>query len=211
MKNIFQKLVSVSILILGVNTAFAEQGDWIVRAGLANVDPDTSSDILGLDAEDDTQVGLTVAYMLTNNLGLELLAATPFEHTIKSSALGVTVGTAKQLPPTLNLQYYFLGNDTGFSPYAGVGLNYTTFFSEDTSSAFEAVAGDSSLSLSNSTGLSLQLGADFHLNDKWTVNVVAWKLDISTDARANTANLGVVRIDVDIDPIVYMIGLGYKF
>ena len=45
-------LIAVSALALALATAMAwsipsvayEQGDWIIRAGAANVDPDTSSD-----------------------------------------------------------------------------------------------------------------------------------------------------------------------
>ncbi len=191
--------------------AIAEQGDWITRAGFANVNPDASSDVLDLDVDDNSQIGLTLTYMMTDNIGVELLAATPFEHDITSDGLGLKVGSAKHLPPTLNLQYYFLGSNSQFRPYAGIGLNYTVFWDEDTAGEFEAAAGNSSLSLDDSCGLSLQLGADFQIDDKWLINGSVWKLRISSDATAKTANLGRVDIDVDIDPWVYMIGIGYRF
>ena len=59
----------------------------------------------------DTQLGLNFAYMLTNHLGIELLAASPFEHDVKlkGTALGAAngkLGTLKHLPPTLSLVYY---------------------------------------------------------------------------------------------------------
>tara|TARA_B100000315_G_C14593761_1_gene597467 strand:+ start:2386 stop:2982 length:597 start_codon:yes stop_codon:yes gene_type:complete len=198
-------------MAMAASQAVAEKGDWIARVGLANVNPDSSSDILDLDVDDNSQVGLTFTYMLSDNLGVELLAATPFEHDISSKALGVKVGSAKHLPPTLNLQYYFLGSDAQFRPYAGIGVNYTVFWDEDTAGAFEAVAGNSSLSLDASWGLSLQLGADYRVNDSWLINGSVWNLDISSDATANTTNLGRVDIDVDIDPWVYALTIGYTF
>jgi outer membrane protein len=76
---------------------------------------------------------------------------------------------------------------------------------------FEAVAGESSLSLDDSWGLSLQAGADYYINDKWLVNAAIWKLDIETDATVQTENLGRVDVSVDVDPWVYMIGIGYRF
>lgn len=211
----------LAVTALSAGQAVAKEGDWIVRAGIANVDPDASSDVasielapdadLDVDVDDDTQLGLTAVYMVTDHIGLELLAATPFEHDISSGALGMDVGSTKQLPPTLNLQYYFLGADSAFRPYAGVGVNYTVFFDEDTTSEFEAAAGKSDLSLDDSWGLSLQVGMDYHINDKWLVNAAVWNLDIETTATIKTENLGKIKTDVEIDPWVYMIGVGYKF
>jgi outer membrane protein len=200
-----------AVLMLLAGQAAAEKGDWITRGGVANVNPDASSDILGIDVDDDTQVGLTFAYMITDKIGVELLAATPFEHNITSAALGLKVGSAKQLPPTVNVQYYFLGSDSKFRPYAGVGVNYTFFWDEEVTDEFEAVAGVSSLSLDDSWGLSLQLGADYHINEKWLINASVWKLDIETDATVQSQNLGRVKISVKVDPWVYMVGIGYRF
>lgn len=207
----------IAVATLGTGHVVAKEGDWIARVGIANVDPDASSDVsnlgvdLDVDVDDDTQLGITAVYMVTDHIGLELLAATPFEHDISSGYLGMDVGSSKQLPPTLNLQYYFLGVDSSFRPYAGVGINYTVFFDEDTSGEFEAVAGKSDLSLDDSWGLSLQVGMDYHVNDKWLVNASVWNLDIQTTATIKTENLGKIRTDVEIDPWVYMVGVGYKF
>ena len=207
----------LAVTAFGAGQAAAKEGDWIVRAGVANVDPDADSNVanigvnLDVDVDDDTQLGITAVYMVTDHIGLELLAATPFEHDISSGTLGVDVGTAKQLPPTLNLQYYFLGTDSSFRPYAGVGINYTVFFDEDTAGEFDAIAGKSDLQLDDSWGLSLQVGLDYHINDKWLLNATVWNLDIQTTATIKTENLGTVRTDVDIDPWVYMVGVGYKF
>ena len=198
-----------------------EQGDWILRVGATTVDPDTDSDDINLplpgdpvaeaEVDDDTQLGLTAVYMVTDHIGLELLAATPFEHDISSGALGLDVGSTKQLPPTLNVQYYFLGTDSSFRPYAGIGINYTVFFDEDTAGEFDAVAGKSDLSLDDSWGLSLQVGLDYHINDKWLLNAAVWNLDIETTATIKTETFGKIKTDVDIDPWVYMVGVGYKF
>jgi len=67
-------------------------GDVIVRLGGIKVDPDASSETfnpalpavggLGVDVDDDTQLGLTLAYMVTDSFGIELVGATPFTHDI---------------------------------------------------------------------------------------------------------------------------------
>ena len=207
----------LAVTTLGAGQVLAKEGDWILRVGAANVDPDAGSNVsnlgvnLDIDVDDDTQVGITAVYMMTDHIGLELLAATPFEHTISSGELGVKVGTTKQLPPTLNLQYYFLGVDSSFRPYLGAGINYTDFWDEDAAGEFEAIAGKSDIQLEDSWGLSLQVGLDYHINDNWLVNAAVWNLDIQTTATIDTENLGRVRTDVDIDPWVYMVAVGYKF
>ncbi|HGZ6785970.1 TPA: OmpW family outer membrane protein, partial [Vibrio parahaemolyticus] len=71
-----------------------KQGDFVLRVGAASVVPNDSSDkILGsqeeLKVDSNTQLGLTFGYMFTDNISLELLAATPFSHDISTDLLGL--------------------------------------------------------------------------------------------------------------------------
>mgnify|MGYP001586124610 FL=1 len=134
-----KSLLSASLFALALSAPLVhahEAGDIIVRAGAARVSPDDSSGNLKLDGtkisgtkatvDGDTQLGLAVAYMLTNHFGLELLAATPFKHTVAVKGLGALDGKLadiKELPPTLSLQYYPMESTSKFQPYAGIGLN----------------------------------------------------------------------------------------
>lgn len=88
---------------------------------------------VGLKVKNDTQLGLTGTYMLTDNIGVELLAATPFSHRINANvpALNLDLGRTaiiKQLPQSLYAQYYFFNADPAARPYVGAGLNYTRFY-----------------------------------------------------------------------------------
>ncbi|GLS25592.1 OmpW/AlkL family protein [Marinibactrum halimedae] len=197
--------------ILYPSIAWSDSDQWQLRFGAATVAPSSDSDILSLDVEDDTQLGLSVVYKFSQHFGVELLLATPFKHQIDSEDLGITIGETQHLPPTLSAQYYFDLKNDAIQPYIGLGLNYTTFFEEDTTSEFEAIAGDSDLSLDDSFGLTAQLGVDIRLNHHWKLNAAVWQMDIDSSATAETANLGNVNIDVEIDPIVYMIGASYTF
>ncbi|MFN3238884.1 MAG: OmpW/AlkL family protein, partial [Pseudomonadales bacterium] len=156
------RLILALVTIFAAQSAMAfEAGQWFMRAGLANVAPGSSSDgiaipalgvapIPGTEAEADveTQLGLTINYMVNPRWGVELLAATPFSHEITADLNGFTpglevdAGKVKQLPPTLSLNYYPMGG-TGqkFQPYIGLGVNYTIFFSEDVDSDLEALTG----------------------------------------------------------------------
>jgi outer membrane protein len=230
-----KSLFSASLLALAVASplAFAHQaGDIIVRAGAATVDPQEDSSRISTAATgsidgtsagvgSSTQLGLTGAYMITDHVGVELLAATPFSHDISvkgiDAALGTPQGTidgsfadVKQLPPTLSLQYYPMEASSVFQPYVGAGLNYTLFF-DDSLTSRQKANGFSNLDLDNSVGLAFQVGADYMLTDNILLNAAVWYIDIDTTATADHNQLGKVKVDVDVDPFVYMVGLGYKF
>lgn len=203
-----------------------EAGDWILRVGAATVEPDDSSSVIstgvtgplpntGVEVKNDTQVGINVVYMWSDNLGLELLAATPFDHDIRAEGLPapydvVDLGSAKHLPPTLTANYFFLDSQSEIRPYLGIGLNYTRFFSEDFTSAAESKLGASGLSVDDSWGIAWRAGIDWELSDTWMLNASAWKIDLDTDASFDSG-LDEVKVGVDVDPWVYMISLGYKF
>jgi outer membrane protein len=144
----------------------AEAGDWIIRAGFHNVDPkSTNSPIVNVD--DDTQLTFDFSYLFTDNWAIEVLAALPFEHDIMLHD-GTVIGSTKHLPPTVSIQYRF--GSTAFQPFVGVGLNYTVFSSE------ESVLGD--LDLDESSGLALQVGFDYQINDRMLFNATLRSIDI---------------------------------
>ncbi len=100
-----------------------------MRVGAAGVLPDGDGGVVPaaapgrVEADDAWSLGLTGTYMATNNIGVGLLAAWPFEHDIEgagSLASAGTVADTKHLPPTLTLQYHF---DTGSNihPYIRCG------------------------------------------------------------------------------------------
>ncbi|HEB28572.1 MAG TPA: outer membrane protein OmpW [Porticoccus sp.] len=214
-------------LLLGAASVTAyEAGDFIVRAGAANVDPNDDSDALELngaplagteaEVDDDTQLGLTFTYMLTDHIGVGLLAATPFEHDLKADMGGgvkLDAGSAKQLPPTVTLQYFPMDGASKFQPYVGVGVNYTKFFDEDVDSELENALGltGGDLELDDSWGWAAQAGFDYAIDEHWLLNASVWYIDLQTDAKFKFDQPVVIEADVDVDPWVYMIGIGYKF
>jgi outer membrane protein len=198
--------------LLATSAQAYQAGDIILRAGAAGVLPTgESDDIAGLpagakvEADDAWSLGLTGTWMATNNIGIGLLAAWPFDHDIEAkgtiSSLD-TVGETKHLPPTVTLQYHF---DTGskLHPYVGAGINYTYFFDEDTKGALSGA----SLDIDDSWGLAGELGVDYELQNDWLVSGQVWYIDISTEASVT----GLPKFDVDIDPWVVMFSVGKKF
>ncbi|WP_137226610.1 outer membrane protein OmpW [Shewanella sp. MEBiC00475] len=207
-------LAAATLLTAGLSFGAAahQAGDIIVRAGVAMVAPNESSPVVANIAEfgvdNDVQLGLNFAYMLTDNFGVELLAASPFSHDVSLGELG-KIGDTKQLPPTLVAQYYFGNSQSAFRPYIGLGVNFTNFYdSEFTQDAKDL--GLDNLSLSNSWGIAAQLGLDYQIDKKWLVNASVWYAQISTDVSFYMGGDHVV-VDTDIDPWVYMVSVGYSF
>ena len=216
-------ILAASLLALAVASPAAlahKEGDIIVRAGAITVDPHESSgdinaggaDIPGSKAtlDSNTQLGLNFAYMLTDHVGIELLAATPFSHDVGTKGLGgLKLGSIKHLPPTLSAVYYPMESGSVFQPYVGLGLNYTWFFDTELTSEAEG-QGFNGLDMDDSWGLAYQVGADYMLTDNLMLNAQGRYIDIDT---TGTTHLGTtkVKVDVDVDPFVYMVGLGYKF
>ncbi|MBU8976810.1 MULTISPECIES: OmpW family outer membrane protein [unclassified Lysobacter] len=196
-------------LVLGaaVSPAFAQsQGDWTLGVGIHAVDPKSDNGRLAdgalkVDVDTDVKPTLTFEYFVRDNLGIEVIAAWPFEHDIAIAGLG-NVGSTKQLPPTVSLQYHF--NSKGkVSPFLGAGINYTTFFSEDTRGALEGAR----IKLDDSWGLAAHAGLDFAVGERSAIRVDARWIDIDTDVKLNGAGIGTVNID----PIVYGAAYVMKF
>ena len=195
-----------------------EPGDWILRVGATTVAPDADSDeVPGLgvtvDVDDNTQLGIIPAWMVTEHWGLELLAATPFSHDIDVNEIDAQAGETKHLPPTLTVQWYPRGHKDGWQPYFGVGLNYTYFFDEEADSDLEGIVGKADLDLDDSFGLSASAGVDIPFGENWMFNAGVWYIDIDTTATVTLREMdnAKVKFDVDIDPWVYNIGIAYKF
>lgn len=205
-------------LVASQHVVAFEKGDLIARVGIANVSPDesTSNVFVGgadqgasLEIGDDTQLGLNFAYFISDRINVEVLAATPFSHDVSFSS-GARLGEVTHLPPTVSVNYYLNSPSSAFQPYAGIGLNYTFIYDEEFSSENEA-AGLSDLSLDNSFGLAAQIGADYILDAKWFINGAVRWIDIDSEATFNAgADRGSVST-IEIDPVVYMVSVGYKF
>lgn len=188
---------------IAASPAFAhEAGDILLKVGVTHIEPKSNNGTVAngavkLDIDGSTRPSFTLTYMATPNIGIELLAAVPFKHTINAKGIG-EIGSTKHLPPTLSVQWHFLPEST-FQPYVGVGLNYTTFFSTKSS------LGD--LSLGDSWGVAAQVGMDVKLNERWFLNADLRYIDISSTVHLNGSNIGKARID----PWVATIGVGYRF
>lgn len=236
MKRPFVVLASGLLGIALATPAFAhEAGQWILRAGVGTVMPKDDNlrlpeiviDPLTINAsvqvDDGTSLVLSGTYMFTENWAFDILAAWPFKHDVDLDATisdgkmtesgSVPFGEVEHLPPTFSVQYHFAPQAT-FQPYVGLGVNYTTFLSEDLDQAV-IDAGIIDFSLDDSFGLAAQVGADWVFSGQWLVNFDVRWISIEADLEGTiddgtgpqTAGLGTVKID----PWVFAVNVGYRF
>ena len=200
-------------MALAATPAMAQsKGDWTFGVGLHNVAPKSDNGsldatALGLGKLPPTEVSNSVRptftgeYFLADNLGVEVLAALPFEHDIAIRGVG-RVGSTKHLPPVVSLQYHF-ANSSKVTPFVGLGVNYTKFFDTDSKGALAGTK----LKLEDSWGLAGHAGLDYAISDKGALRVDVRWADIDTKVKVNGAKLGTAKVD----PLVYGVAYVFKF
>lgn len=181
----------------------AESSPWLLRVGAHEISPRSSNGtVAGATLDVDSRLGATfnVAYFLTRHWAVDVLAALPFEHDL--SLNGSKVGSTKHLPPTVSVQYHFMPQ-SGFSPYVGAGINYTTFWEDKLDNSPAA------LDIEDSWGLAAQLGLDIKLDlaGHWRLGMDLRYIDIDAKVKVGGADAGTARID----PLAYGMNLGYRF
>lgn len=208
----FSAFATLIVLACTAAPAFAyEKGDWVLRAGSITIDPtDSYSSIADgafeLRAGSDTQVGLSVNYMVSNQLGIEVQAATPFDHDVSARGAG-RIASVKHLPPTVTANYYpFGGTSRSLQPFIGAGVNHTIFWSEDLNALGATATGASKLSADSSWGLAGQAGVDYRLNDRLGLGVSVYYVDIESKLKLDGNRIGKIKID----PWIYRFQLSYR-
>jgi outer membrane protein len=192
----------------------AKEGDWLVRVRAVQIDTDHTSEPIpslavpgdAIQVSNKTIPEIDFTRFFSKNLAAELILTYPQKHNLNftGSAVGsFNAGTFKHLPPTLTLQWHF-APDADYRPYLGVGLNYTRF-----SSVNLRVPGVTNLHVeSNSVGGALQAGIDIKLGNAMFLNFDLKKVQIRTDV-FNDAGVKVSHLRPD--PVLFGVGLGYRF
>ena len=161
----------------------------------------------GADATvgDATTVLATYEYALSPNVGLELVLGVPPK--IKASASGSVaflgeVLTARNVAPTLLVNYHFFAPGSELRPYVGLGVNYTKFTHATTPYGWD-------VRLSDSTGLAAQVGVDWALSKQWGVFASYGMAQVKSNLTATGAT--VLQSTIDFRPTTYSIGASYRF
>ena len=166
---------------------------------------------IGVPAGADASVGnattLLVSYEreVAPNIGVELVLGWP--PTIKASGAGTVpflgeVLTAKNVAPTLMVNYHFGDRAATWRPYLGLGINYTYFADAKTPYGWD-------VNLSSSWGLAAQAGIDYAINRQWGLFASIAKVQVKTDLVAIGA--AVLQTTIDFRPVTYTAGVSYRF
>ncbi|MDR3538636.1 MAG: OmpW family outer membrane protein [Acetobacteraceae bacterium] len=188
-----------------------EAGTFMIRARAIGVIPQNSSSSISaiggtVSTSNSAAPELDFSYFLTDNIALELIAATT-KHDLYADGSALTpgsyhVGSTWVLPPTLLLQYHFMPHSR-FSPYIGAGLNVTFFYS--TQAAGNAVT---SLAMTNSVGAAVQAGFDYNITGHWFANFDVKQIFVNTTASIDG---GIIKAKTALNPTVVGAGIGYRF
>ncbi len=213
-------MAAASAAALSATSAFAEQGDVLVRIRAINVMPnEDSGSILPAFPGEKVSVNnsfmpeVDITYMATDNIGFELIAATTKHHASGKTGTTGTLGRLAStwvLPPTLTAQYHF-APEGKVRPYIGAGVNYTLFYSEDASNALEGAVGPTQVNMDDNFGWAAQAGVDIELSERVFLNLDIKYIDIDTTATLTTTAAGTQTVDISLDPLVVGVGLGMKF
>ena len=179
------------------------EGPWLVRVRAVSLNSaNRDSTGLNLAINDRVIPEVDVSYFFTPEWATELVLTYPQKHDITAS--GTKIGTLKHLPPTLTAQYHY--NALGaFRPYVGAGVNYTRFSGVSFAPAIVAAL-QPSIS-KDSFGLALQVGFDYQVARNVYLNVDLKKVQIHTDIKSFGVKVGEVKVD----PVLFGVGIGYRF
>jgi outer membrane protein len=183
----------------------APDNAWTFRFGVHDVSPTSGNGSLAggalkADLDDSVRPTASIEYLVTPSFGIDLLAAWPFEHTLKLN--GAKAATLKQLPPTLGVNWHFMPDAT-FSPFVGAGVNFTKVYDEKPTGPLAGT----DLSIGDSWGVAAHAGFDMALSPQWLITADVRWIDIDSTVRVNGAGVGTVHVD----PWAFGISAGYRF
>lgn len=166
---------------------------------------------IGIPAGADATVGdattllLTYEYEFGDRFGVEFVLGLPPK--IKATATGSVaflgeVMSARNVAPTVLLNYHFGASGDTWRPYVGIGINYTKFTNATSPYGWN-------VELSDSTGLAGQVGVDYSVNKQWGLFASLGAARVKSDLVATGAT--VIRSTIDFRPVTYSFGASYRF
>ena len=166
---------------------------------------------LGVPAGADASIGsattllFTYERTLSPHLGVEFVLGVPPKITARGAGTVPFLGevlSARNVAPTVLLNYHFGQPGDGLRPYVGAGINYTRFTDAKTPYGWK-------VDLSDSWGLAVQAGVDFALGAQWGVFASVGAVQVKSDLVAVGA--AVLRTTIDFRPVTFSVGASYSF
>jgi len=166
-----------------------------------------------LSASSETIPGLGLTYFVSEKLALETYLALPPTHDVFVSGLpGIDKGaTAAMLPLAVFGQYHHAIPETRFTLVGGVGLIYAMFRDIDVTTQVSQLDPTIKFIAEDTFGLSLQVGGQYELNDRFHLRATYTKmfLDVDFDITTSVSFLGNLSSTLGLDPDIFMLGMAY--
>lgn len=213
MKRTLQLVVAVAVVALCGRAAQAQ--DHVVKLGAIYYQTHSSTSGIkgiGVPPGADAVTGhattaiLVVERTLTPNFGAELVLGVPPRIKARGAGtvafLGDDILSAKNVAPTLLVNYYFGRPGDTWRPYLGAGINYTRFASVRSTLAPQ-------VEMSDSVGLAVQAGVNYAVNKQWGLFASVARVDVKSDLVAVAST--VLTTTIDFKPVTYSFGAWYRF
>lgn len=229
MRRLFAPALAACLPLVPLSALATEAPLNMVRIGYADIQFNTDSgDMAGMPGTTPEHVQATVRDSSTLALVYERRLGGPWSLVLQFGAPPVIdfdgagsaaplgkVGSARAWFPAALIAYNF--DVFGVQPYIALGVNYTWFSEEKMTSAYNTAFGgtSSSSSLDDSFGAVAKVGVEIPLASNWSAgfSYSRYWIDTTATIKTQTPGLGVVKrkIDVEADPDVYSVTLGYRF
>ncbi len=222
-------LFALTALLSGWGAVAQAQDNNSIRAGVYLIQYDAkANDISGpyvppgvnLNVKDVQTMYFAYVRRLSPHFDLELTAGVPPKTKTVGQGpaqlgsvpyAGQVVATSRWFAPALLLEYKFFDESARFRPFAGLGVNYTHFFDNTSTSAGNAAnGGPTKIGLSDSVGAAATVGFSYRLQDHWSVYGSYSVSKVKSDMTAETS--GVTRTTtIDFRPSTVVLSVGYSF
>ena len=204
------KQLSIAVLAATVATAASANG-FTFKVGAGYLDPTADKDLPNAkltkaEVSGEAAILPSIDYRFGSSpFSAELLLATPFEHDVTATnAAGekVQVANFKQLPPTLTFKYNTPELLPGLTANVGVGATVLIPYEEN------FLMGSQKLKADTAVAPAAQIGVNYSLpSQPWGVFADVRYADLSTDLKLDGEKIG----KLEVNPVVYSIGVSHKF
>lgn len=168
----------------------------------------------GTEAQDAVTPVLAYTRKLNDHWDAELVLGIPPRVDAKGTGTLQTFGTVarvKEAGPDAFLIYNFGKEGDKLRPLVGLGINFTHFYdAESTESGDLASGGPTKITLTNSWGWAAKTGASYQINQHWSLVGVVAAIKVKSDMTTETGSI-VRKTTIDFRPIVYSVGMQYRF
>ena len=200
----FACLLYGCLLAWGAQASSFQKGDILLRGRIVAVVPDTTGTIVPIGGTPHVSPAvipeIDLSYYLTDNISVEgIIGIIPHKAKAKGTSLGDRdAGWIYAFAPTLILQYHKEISE-GIIPYLGMGMAYIKYFEDDKADQIQ---------YEDDFGAIIQAGIDIKVSEKWYANVDVKHVWADTVAKLNK---GAATANVEFNPTIYGVGMGYKF